>query len=157
MTVPVKRNLAHIEAVLHMPCVGESALAYSSVKLQPIGDGDQSDAKSLYLFGKVVVHGSHTMATHLGLRTHFCIACGAHGTLRSNYLREPGAQMLRPSGKEALRLIALGKHPGTYLNAPLVKRRLTGSTRDSAPGKPPRNRLYGASLRIGIKISKTSR
>ena len=63
--------------------------------------------------------------------------------------------MLRPSGKETLKLISLGKHPNSQLKAFLFRRRSKGSGVVKAEAKPPRNRRYGASLKIGIGMSKT--
>ena len=132
LSVPVRRSMAHIEAVLHLHCVGKQALKTSSIKLVPLSSGQNSestcessdandDSNILSLFGKMVVHGSHAMATHAGLRIHFCTACGSYGSFRSNYLKEPCIQQLRYSGKHALRLIVLGKHPGVFLKAHLQK------------------------------------
>ena len=57
--------MAHIEAVLHMHCVGKQALRSSSIKLIALrsssGHDDQDDASNvsnMFLFGKMVVHGS---------------------------------------------------------------------------------------------------
>ena len=141
LVVPIKRNLAYIESVLHMPCVGEQAQAFSSIKMQ-LFEGQSNG--SLFLFGSVVLHDSHVMATHVGLHLHFCTSCGVHGTRRRNYLREPCAEMLRPSGREALRLISLGKHPNSYLKASLVRRRSKGCGVAKAQAKPRKNRRYGA-------------
>ena len=99
--------MAHLEAVLHMRCVGREALRSGSIKLVPLGKrrGDEQDQtsatqhddnnNSLYLFGKMVVRGTH----------------------RSNHLKEPCPLALRFSGKHALRLISLGKHPGTFFRS----------------------------------------
>ena len=120
IVIPVRRNLALLEAVLHMRCVCNVALAGSNIRLTPISDsseqhGSGSSSSHMYMSGKVVVHGSHTMATHAGLGLHFCTACGSHGSLRSNYLRKPCMKLLRPSGRQALRLIGLGKKTSFHL------------------------------------------
>ena len=90
----------------------------------------------------MVVHGTHAMATHNRLGIHFCTSCGSYCSFRSNYLKEPCVQSLRFSGRHALRLIALGKHPGTFLRAHLARK---GPKR---PSDKPRTRLYGPKLAI---------
>ncbi len=63
LTVPVRRSMAHLEAVLQMRCVGKQALRSSSIKLVPLRSGQDQDqdhssetkgddSNSLYLFGK---------------------------------------------------------------------------------------------------------
>ena len=70
----------------------------------------------------MVVHSSHAMTTHAGLKLHFCTCCGSYGSFRSNYLKEPCVEALRFSGRHALRPKSLDKHPGTFLKAHLQRR-----------------------------------
>ena len=66
------------------------------------------------MFGRVQAHATHVMASHYLLQVHFCTFCGAHGSKRSYRLQAPCPHTPPKAGREAIRLISLGKKPNVY-------------------------------------------
>ena len=108
MQIPIRKNVYYLQNVLYMPC---------------LDDGKASDrlhrlpgTTNIYMFGKVKVHATHTMATSGSLGVHFCVHCGSHGKNWSNHLKVPCPHPPRKAGLQALRLIRQGKKPSCFLD-----------------------------------------
>ena len=100
-----------------MPCLAHPMLpdftTYPKYDLNEQSDelGASSSSDRL-VYGKLLVHPSHTMASSSQLGLYFCTQCGAWGSKRTKYLgdvcnRKPKSQ---PMAK-ALSDILKGKHP----------------------------------------------
>lgn len=122
LQVPMHKSMAHLDAILHMKCPEAIANKFSGIELITLEYFRASEDK--YLVGQVLVHGSHSLAIHFGLGLRFCSCCGAHGRNRSNNLKIQCPGVPTPAGKEAMRLILLGKAPDTYLKTHLNRRGL---------------------------------
>jgi hypothetical protein len=109
LRVPVERNLAYLEAILHLKCMGSVGAHFPSYQLLST-DGSYSH----YMFGRTKVHATHVMATHFHLQVHFCTFCGAYGSKRSYNLQSPCPALPTKAGLEVIRLVSLGKRPDTY-------------------------------------------
>ena len=109
MHVPMGRNIAFLDAVLHLRCMGSVGAHFPTYKLVPTDGSD-----SHYMFGRTRVHASHVMATHYHLKTHLCTFCGAYGAKRSYRLQAACPASPPKAGLDAIRLISLGRRPDIY-------------------------------------------
>ena len=109
MLVPVCRNMAFLECVLSLQCMGSVGARFPSYQLFP---SDGSDSQ--YMLGRTKVHATHVMATHYHLKVHFCTFCGSYGAKRSKNLQRPCPAIPTKAGLDAIRLISLGRKPDCY-------------------------------------------
>ena len=112
----MSRNLAFLEAVLELKCItSNNSVSYQLVNL-PREDDD------IFMFHRLKVHSSHTVATHFGLQVHFCTRCGC-------YVQPSGKsvglarQCVAPTGqgRQALNNILRGKWPA-YIGKDIVNK-----------------------------------
>ena len=116
LLVPFHKNLAFIECVLNLRCMGSVGAHFPSYKLF---SSDGSD--SHYLYGGTKVHATHVIATHFLLKKHFCTFCGAYGSQRSKNLQRPCPKVPTKAGLGALKRISKGIRPDCYKEAHVAR------------------------------------
>ena len=110
----MSRNSAFLEAVLELNCVtSNTSVSYQLVNL-PREEDD------IFLFHRLKVHSSHKVATHFGLKIHFCVRCGCYGQPSGKSIGL-AKSCVAPSrqGKQALNNIFKGKWPA-YISKSIV-------------------------------------
>ena len=106
LKVPMAKNIAFLECIFNLSCMGSVEADFPSYKLFPSGGSD--------MYGRTRVHATHVMATHYHLKTHFCTFCGADGSQRSKNLQKPCPTIPTRAGIGALQLIYQGREPDCY-------------------------------------------
>ena len=119
MQINLRCNIAYLDAVLHMKCMGGGVKPHLTLHNKEM----TSDGPHHLMFNGVRVHSSHAMATHSGLALHFCTFCGAYGSLRSYNLGLPCPPIPTKAGREVLRLIGLGIQPRIHHDSHLERKR----------------------------------
>ena len=117
LRLDMSRNLAFLEAVLELNCItSNKSVSYQLVHLPREEDED------IFLFHRLKVHRSHKVATHFGLRIHFCTRCGSYGqpSGKSVGLAKTCVAPTR-QGRQALNNILKGKWPA-YIGKDVLER-----------------------------------
>ena len=100
------KSIAYLEACLHLPCLGSTNSG--DLKLHQCA----KIGSDWRLCHGLKVHSSHTIASHFGLKVHFCTRCGHFGPPGG---KSPGLKAVcKPpskTGKQALRNIRKGLWP----------------------------------------------
>jgi hypothetical protein len=117
--LPKNATILQVQEILAVGCLSKPHLPdvqlYAPEPTPPYFGQDQQEdpqgTEDLLVFGRVLVHISHKMASQGPLKIWFCTACGAWGQHRSKYLRKP-CGVSTPSMQQALKRILNGKKPG---------------------------------------------
>ena len=104
-------NVAYLEAILHLKCVGTKA----SISLVNMPGSDAG----VFMLGPIPAHSSHSIATSGPLRIHFCCFCGSYSHItkhsRSRGLALPCPNKPSTFGRRALLDIERGLDPSRFL------------------------------------------
>jgi hypothetical protein len=120
MFLPKAATILQVQDILAIGCVAKphrpDVQLYApdpavNAQDQQDTDGDGAVDDNLLVFGRVLVHRTHKMASQGPLKIYFCTSCGAWGQHRSKYLRRP-CGVSTPSMQQALKRILNGKKPG---------------------------------------------
>ena len=106
LRLDMSRKLAYLEAVIELKCTtSNKSVSYQLVNLPREDD-------EIFLFHRLKVHWSHKVATHFGLKVHFCIRCGCYGRPSGRSI-DLARQCVAPTrqGRQALNNILKGKWP----------------------------------------------
>jgi ribonuclease HI len=106
----MSRSIAFHESTLHMKCLGGKVLP--NTILHSKSGKDHAEDFQHYLFHKLAVHKTHTMATHGPLQLRYCTYCGAYGRHKSCHLKQPCPLIPTKGGKQALAMLIRDLDPG---------------------------------------------
>ena len=95
LSIGLKKSLAKIKGVLAQPCLGKQSFTFGGVVRH---QGNILAAQLLPLYN-INVHSTHNMATHVGLKVHFCTRCGAYGKDMACFLKLPCPSKASISGR----------------------------------------------------------
>ena len=87
-----------------MPCLGKAGLIFAGIVKHKASIQDNG----VTLFNNIKVHCTHTMATHVGLKVHFCTHCGAYGKDISHFLQQKCSPVASHADRMALESIRNG-------------------------------------------------
>ena len=118
-------SLPQIKGFLDRPCLGKLGLTFGGIVRH---QGNALDSQHLLPLYNIKVHETHSMATQVGLKVHFCMKCGAYGKDMARFLKLPCPSKASIAGKKALASLLKGIMPNRW-NPSL-------SGRPALPGPP---------------------